>query len=320
MYIKEIEEKNFEFYEQVASESGTFFDSAELLSIYGDKVRIYGFCDDNGDILGGFHLYHGKRLGLSVYGNAPFSPSAGPFLKMKTTRRATANSTWKKALLLMAGFLEKLPYSIISLSLSKSVIDAQPFIWGKFKVIPHFTYMLDLDETIESIWDGFSRQHRHHITKAKKDGLDVRRANGPEIIMGLVMKTFSRQSKKINIEYLNKLLSFCGPGNSYAFASYKNGIPVSASLFVHDGSTSYLLLSGYDHENKHHGAGALAVWEGIKQAKELKLKHFDFEGSMLQPVEKFFREFGGRLVPYYRINKAKLPIEMALKFYKRELF
>ncbi len=320
MYIKEIKEQDIGFYQRVASDSGTLFDSADLLSIYGDKVRIYAFCEDNGIIIGGFHLYHGKKFGFSVLGNAPFSPSAGPFFKMKNTRRGAANSTWKKLLSLMADFLDKLPCSVISLTLSKFVIDTQPFIWKKFKVVPHYTYILDLKEPLQTLWDGFSGQHRNHITKAQKDGLEARQINAPEVIKGLVMKTFSRQSKKINTAYIDKLLSFLGSGNSYAFAAYKNETPISASLFIHDSSTDYLLLSGYDHDNKHHGAGALVVWEGIKKAKELGLMHFDFEGSMLPPVEKFFRDFGGELVPYYRINKAKLPLEMALKFYKRELF
>jgi hypothetical protein len=31
---------------------------------------------------------------------------------------------------------------------------------------------------------------------------------------------------------------------------------------------------------------------------------FDFEGSMLRPVERFFRAFGGRQVPYLHVSRA----------------
>ncbi len=41
---------------------------------------------------------------------------------------------------------------------------------------------------------------------------------------------------------------------------------------------------------------------------------------MFESIEKYFRAFGGDLVPYYRINKAFLPLEILLKFIKRELF
>ena len=89
---------------------------------------------------------------------------------------------------------------------------------------------------------------------------------------------------------------------------------------MYDKITTYYLLGGYDFENKHHGAGPLVIWESIKYSKEIGLKYFDFEGSMVPQIEKHFRGFGGKLTPYYRINKARLPLEILLKFLKRELF
>ena len=68
------------------------------------------------------------------------------------------------------------------------------------------------------------------------------------------------------------------------------------------------------------GVNNLLVRESITAAKELGCSTFDFEGSMLEGVEKFFRSFGPELVPYYTVNKALLPLELALKFRKRELF
>jgi hypothetical protein len=37
---------------------------------------------------------------------------------------------------------------------------------------------------------------------------------------------------------------------------------------------------------------------------------FDFEGSMHEQIEKFYRGFGGELVPYYSIYKANLPTSL----------
>jgi hypothetical protein len=52
----------------------------------------------------------------------------------------------------------------------------------------------------------------------------------------------------------------------------------------------------------------------------LGLRAFDFEGSVVPAIERHFRGFGGTLTPYFRVNKAWLPIEMVLKFFKRRLF
>ena len=80
------------------------------------------------------------------------------------------------------------------------------------------------------------------------------------------------------------------------------------------------MLGGYDNESKQHGAGALCIYNSILKSKQLNLSLFDFEGSMIKEVEKYFRSFGGELVPYYTVNKAKLIFEIILKFIKRELF
>jgi hypothetical protein len=60
--------------------------------------------------------------------------------------------------------------------------------------------------------------------------------------------------------------------------------------------------------------------EAIKAAKGLGLQTFDFEGSSIPAIERFFRGFGGRLAHHFTVSRAWLPLEMALKFSKRNLF
>jgi hypothetical protein len=70
----------------------------------------------------------------------------------------------------------------------------------------------------------------------------------------------------------------------------------------------------------HRGAGVSCLEHCILYAKRLGLEVFDFEGSMMPEVESYFRSFGPRMVPYYTINKGRLPLELVLKFIKRERF
>lgn len=44
------------------------------------------------------------------------------------------------------------------------------------------------------------------------------------------------------------------------------------------------------------------IWEAIKFASTVS-KKFDLEGSMLEPVERFFRGFGTVQKPYFTISK-----------------
>jgi hypothetical protein len=60
----------------------------------------------------------------------------------------------------------------------------------------------------------------------------------------------------------------------------------------------------------------LNVYESITYALS-KNKAFDFEGSMLRGVEKFYRAMGGREVPVYRCLRSKnLLLELGKAAYK----
>ena len=52
------------------------------------------------------------------------------------------------------------------------------------------------------------------------------------------------------------------------------------------------------------------LWEAILYSKnELKAQVFDFEGSMIPSIERYFRKFGGELTPYYTLNSLLLTIK-----------
>jgi lipid II:glycine glycyltransferase (peptidoglycan interpeptide bridge formation enzyme) len=89
---------------------------------------------------------------------------------------------------------------------------------------------------------------------------------------------------------------------------------------VYDKNNCYYLLGGVNKNSGIQGINNLLIQKSIEKAKEVGCKTFDFEGSMLKGVEKFFRGFGPELVPYYTVNKATLPLEIFLKYKKREIF
>jgi len=321
MLIKQVSDSDSAEYDHLAREYGTVFNTIDWLKIFEGEARAYGIYDKGNNLIGGFSIYKEKRFGFKIYRNPPFTPCIGPFLEIKAKNPVAVMNAWKKALSSMADFIEHLPYSVISIPLNKNIVDTRPFIWKKFKVIPGYTYLLDLGKSIEDVRKGMSAERRNDMNKATRDGLITKLVDNFEMVKSLVLKTFSRQEMTISKYYLERILfEFANDSNSFAFATFKDDSPIATSFCIYDRETAYYLLGGYDYERKHHGAGALATWEAISYAQSLGLKYFDFEGSMVPQIERYFRGFGGQLTPYYRINKAKLPLEMLLKLFKRELF
>jgi hypothetical protein len=76
----------------------------------------------------------------------------------------------------------------------------------------------------------------------------------------------------------------------------------AAAYIVWDRESAYYLMAGTDPSLRNTGATSLVLWEAIRFAATVT-KKFDFEGSMLEPVERYFRAFGGRQMPYFQITK-----------------
>ncbi len=87
---------------------------------------------------------------------------------------------------------------------------------------------------------------------------------------------------------------------------------VHAVLYVvWDERTLYALINARDPESQSLGSNTLLYWEAIKLASEVS-RVFDFEGSMLEPIEHYFRGFGGRQTPYFSISRAGLKAKPVL--------
>jgi hypothetical protein len=324
MRIRLIEGENGDdlpLYERLVREHGTVFNSGEWGRLFGNRLLRFGIYETGGELIGGFCLYRDDRFGFPIFRNLPFAPMCGPFIDIKAKNPTNILETKRKALAEMAHLLDGKRYSIISIALDRCVDDALPFYWKKFKVIPHYTYIIDLRTPVETIKQQMSASRKRSISKARNDGLFAQKITDMTIVRNFVLNTFQRKQKKINTQYLDAILfKFANESNSFAFATYCNGDPVACSFIVHDTRTAYYLLGGHTGESKHSEGAVLPLLESILLAKEVGLQTFDFEGSMAPSIERFIRGFGGKLTPYLTVNKAWIPIEMALKTIKRELF
>ena len=316
MQIKKIE------IQDLASKSKSVFLSEKWLSLFGSELQCYGIFNKSNQMIGGFTLKLETIYGfVKFYHNLSYTPTINLFFENKAQNKAKLLSENKKVLTLFADFIDNLPYHMLTLYLPANHIDMQPFYWRNYKAIPNFTYIIDLARDISIIEKDYSTERRNDIKKAIKDGVETKQCTDFNIVKSLIKNTFDRKQASVDEAMVDKILfEFANKDNSFAFVSYRNNMPIATSFCIYDNDKAYYLLGGYDSKNKHAGAGAMAVSRAIKHSKELGISKFDFEGSMLPEVEKYFRGFGGDLTPYYSINKAKMPIELALKFVKRTHF
>lgn len=321
MIARPIKDTEVTQFDDLAQHYGTLFQRSDWVSLFADKMQRYGVFNKGGDMVGGFTLYHDRYFGMKMLRWAPFTPTCGPFMQLRSQNTVAILEERRAVVEAMSEYLDALNPAICMIPLCQSVTDPLPFFWRGYKVIPNYTYILDLEQAPEQIKANMSPERRKNITKANKDGIKALLVSDMTIVRELVRATFDRQDKRVDVKCLDAILfGYAKQGNYFAYVAYQDCTPIACNFIVHDNQTAYYLMGGYKADEKHHGAGASAMLAAIKHAQEIGLRHFDFEGSVVPAIERYFRGFGGVLTPYYTINKARMPFELVLKFLKRNVF
>ncbi|MBL0126954.1 MAG: GNAT family N-acetyltransferase [Flavobacteriales bacterium] len=266
-----------------------------------------------------FQLMRSKRMGLSLWSHPAFNQNCAFLMTERANNPSKRIGEAKRVHTAIADHLAA-QGGVITIAFPSSVRDMQPYIWKGFKVVPHYTYRIALGPGIEAVRAGYSTETRNSVRKAVADGVVVRVAVRAEVLP-LVRATFLRNEKVIDHRKVEAVLAaFPGDKGSLTLIAERAGKPIAAAFCVFDRHSAYYLLGGHVKEGGHPGAGALVIDRCIVGAIERGVQLFDLEGSMLPDVERFFRGFGGSLVPYFTINRASFPVEVLLKSSWRHQF
>lgn len=321
MELREVEGEDIEELYQLGDSFGSLFSHSSWIKLFdSDKILRLGFYEKDDRLIGGVYLLRKRFFVFEMLTDFSFSPHIDIFYSKQNKNNSKKNSFVKQLTFLFVQYLEKRnQVFLFSFGLNPEHKDVQPFLWNNFKVSLKYTYRIDL--SIIEIDKLYSPERRNDIKKAKIDGIVVKQTKDCNVLLNLIKKTFTRQHKSVDVDFIEKLVTSFSDNNSFIFTAYdKRGIPLSSCFFVYDRSHVYYLLSGYNNDFKHHGAGPLCIDEAIKYSKSLGMNVFDFEGSMQPQIEKYFRGFGGDLIYYPYINKSYLLFEMILKLKLRRLF
>jgi hypothetical protein len=244
-----------------------------------------------------------KRHGLTNLTMPRLTQTLGPWLSPSEAKYAKQLARQKD---LMTAIIEQLPpHDYFYQRFHPSITNWLPFYWQGFEQTTRYTYALDDLGDPDRLWAGFLENVRTDIRKAERQ-LTVQRGLSLDRFYDLLSLTFARQGQAVPFEreLLERLFAACREhhaGESF-YAQDAEGNIHSAIYLVWDEKSAYYLLSGSDPERRNSGANSLLLWEAIRFASGVT-RRFDFEGSMIEPIERFFRSFGAKQVPYFLVSR-----------------
>jgi hypothetical protein len=189
-----------------------------------------------------------------------------------------------------------------------------PAYWRGYRQTTHYTYRLEHPADLNVAYKGFRSNVRNHIRGAEKT-VRVAESDDLESLFRLYQLSLLRQGKKppVSREVLQRADLVLRERNQRLMLLAEDDLgQIHAGIYLTwDSTTAYYLLSGTDPAYRSSGALYLLVWHAIQYAGREGLS-FDFEGSMLEPVEEVFRGFGGKLTPHHKIFRAPNKLLQAL--------
>jgi hypothetical protein len=157
------------------------------------------------------------------------------------------------------------------------ITDWLPFYWAGFQQTTRYTYIIPDTSDLDAVFNSFDSNTKREIRQATtKYALE----ESSDFDLFLKLK-HQKDNTPLNIE---------------------TSTTDSTAYIIWDKNSTYYLASGSSEVGRKNHAMHLLIWKAIQNSTQ-NTSIFDFEGSMLETVEPFFRRFGAVQKPYFQISK-----------------
>ncbi len=258
----------------------------------------------------GFLVYFMKRkFGVKKITHPPLTPYLGPWIFYPEGQKQAQRYGHEKKV--MDELIEQLPpHHDLVLNFHPSINNWLPFYWKGFNEQVRYTYRSEAFQDSHARFKSFSGKVRTDIRKAEKI-LTINSSDRIDPLHELQVKAFNTKGIRLPYDqaYFQRIDEMLAPKKErkILYTLDEKGNTIGGIYLVMDQKTCYYLIGALDPEVKSQGSMSLLIWKGIEEAMDQGLS-FDFEGSMIEPIERFFRGFGAEQMPYHSIGRTPSPL------------
>ncbi|HEY3347019.1 MAG TPA: GNAT family N-acetyltransferase [Nitrospirota bacterium] len=315
--MEAVEEHEHDAWDDFVSrrKDATVFQTAWWHKAWGADVKVLAKKGTDGRIEGGMALHLSKfpkkagAFGTLGLRRPPLTHVNGPVIaECGKTARSARFTHYKRELAEAVASLPVLGF--YDISLGRYCPDAMPFIWNGFETGIGYTYVVPAGG-IEGWWKEMSDKTRRAVKDARKKAAELGCTMDTDPPFSEVLplleettevKRFTLGGEKKRLVTWWDAVRSKDAGSAYLLRDGQ-GTGISAAILVRDGNASYCLANGMQREMRKDGHLNMLVFERMIADTISSGRDFDFCGSVLMGVERFFRGWGGELRTNLRVTK-----------------
>lgn len=248
-----------------------------------------------------------RRLGIAMSRTPPLTPYMGPYvLYPQDLKQGKRDKHEHEVIREMMGMLPG--HSVWNVSCLPGLKQLGLFKEMGYAVGFRQTFLMDLDRPEEEIFADLHTDLRRSVRKAYAELTVVEEGDKAGMLYGFQRATLERKGSELHYPQVlfERLVQESIARNAGTLWVARKDSQVEAILWnIWDGTRAYYLVGAKNPEVKDNHAMTMLIWHAIAHSRKLGKKTFDFEGSMVPGVERFFRTFGARRELYAVLGKNK---------------
>ena len=310
MVVRYLTENDYDIWNRFVDESpqGFIWDYSWWLQVVtGSDFRICALFDDDNLIVAGLALpYYSTRnihQPLLTQSLGVLYEDMGKCNNMRLQKQLTKQKEYSNQL-----------FDFVLKDIKKFMIQFNynydywlPLYWKGFKQTTFYTYVIDYSNyVLDEEFKRFSKGHKWILNRVeKKSDLVVKETDDVEEYLAESDKTYQRQNvkKPYSNELVRLLYRECKKRSMATILKIVDSAnqPHAVAIYLHNKNEVYYWLGASDERLRESGGHTYLIWYAIRYFSD-KVRYFNFGGSMIEQVERNFRNFSAIPRQYFRIQ------------------
>lgn len=258
---------------------------------------------DGDRVVGAMPFHYVRRYGMTVVVQPQLTQFSGPVYFLGEGHSMDAEYRVARSLI---GQMEQLRPMAVVMHTSPQITNWLPFYWEGYSQTTRYTYRIPDISNPERVFASFDKEKRQRKIQRTERQTVVRYDMKADDFAAFHRRYWeSRGEKDILAEqFITRVCSTAIERGQGVIASLHDmeGNLLAARFVAYDNNSAYTLMSANDQSRHRSGHSETLMWALIKHLSG-KSRAFDFEGSMDEGIEYFYRSFGSCRTPFFEIRK-----------------